>query len=145
MKRVMALDVGFKRIGVALSDPLSLTSYPYKVILRRSNRETFEELLRIIGEKGISEIVIGIPINREGKKTKIGEKIEKFTDKFRKFLEEKGVNVEIHLFDESYSTLEAEELLRSLGKKREFVDDVAAALILKEWIEERGNGKEEER
>jgi putative Holliday junction resolvase len=145
MKRAMALDVGFKKIGVALSDPLMLTSYPYRVIFRKSNRETFEELLSIIEEKGVSDVVVGIPINREGKRTRIGEKIEKFVDKFKNFLSERGVRVRFHLFDESYSTLEAEELLRNLGKKREAVDDVAAALILREWLEERRDEKEEER
>ena len=135
MKRVMALDVGFKRIGVALSDPLRLTASPYKVIERRSNRETFGELLSIIKEKSVSDVVVGIPVNSEGKKTKIGEKIEKFAEKFKKFLEDEGVEVKFHFVDESYSTLEAKELMRSLGKERETVDDVAAALILKEWLE----------
>lgn len=135
MKRVMALDVGFKKIGVALSDPLRLTASPYRVIERKSNRETFGELLSIIREKSVSEVVVGIPINSEGQKTKIGRKIEKFVEKFKKFLEEEGVNVKFHTVDESYSTLEAREILFSTGKKRELVDDVAAAVILREWLE----------
>jgi len=135
MKRVMALDVGFKRIGVALSDPLRLTASPYRVIERKSNRETFGELLSIIREKAVSDVVVGIPINSEGQKTKIGQKIEKFVEKFKKFLEEEGVSVKFHTVDESYSTLEAREVLSSIGKKRELVDDVAAAVILREWLE----------
>ena len=143
MKRAMGLDVGFKKIGVALSDPLRITVSPYKVIYRRTNRETFEELLKVIEEKEVSDIVVGIPVNMKGEKTKIGEKIEKFAEKFRAFLDERGVSVNFHFFDESYSTLEAEELMRSLGKRRDVVDDVAAALILREWLEVRDEEKEE--
>ncbi len=133
----MALDVGFKRIGVALSDPLRLTASPYCVIERGSNKETFERLLSIIEEKKVDEVVVGLPINREGGLTKIGEKIKKFAEKFQAFLSERGVNLPFHFVDESYSTVEARELTKSLGKKREAVDDVAAALLLREWLEMR--------
>ena len=134
--RVMALDVGFKKIGVALSDPLGLTASPYKIIYRRSNRETFEELLRIIEDKGVRKIVVGIPVNREGEITKIGEKIKRFAGKFEEFLKERGVEAEIVFRDEAFTTLEAKELARSLGKRKEEFDDYAAALILRDFLEE---------
>jgi len=138
LKRVMALDVGFKRIGVALSDPLRLTAYPYKVIHRKSTRETCEELLKIVEEKNVGTILIGIPINLEGRDTKIGEKIKKFSSKFRSFLEERGKEVEFIFVDESYSTLEAENLCRKLGKRRKELDDIAAAVFLRDWLASRG-------
>ena len=134
--RVMSLDVGFKKIGVALSDPLSLTASPYKIIYRRSNRETFEELLRIIEDKGVRKIVVGIPVNREGEITKIGEKIKRFAGKFEEFLKERGVEAEIVFRDEAFTTLEAKELARSLGKRKKEFDDYAAALILRDFLEE---------
>ena len=134
--RVMALDVGFKKIGVALSDPLGLTASPYKIIYRRSNRETFEELLRIIEDKGVEKIVVGIPVNRRGEITKIGEKIKRFAGKFEEFLRERGIEAEIVFRDEAFTTLEAKELARSLGKRKEEFDDYAAALILREFLEE---------
>jgi len=133
--RVMALDVGFKRIGVALSDPLKLTASPYRILYRKSNRETFEELLKIVLDKGVEEIVVGIPINAQGEKTKIGQKIEKFTAKLQSFLRERGYQIPIYTHDESFSTQEAREVARSLGKEKEELDDYAAALILKEWLE----------
>jgi len=138
LKRVMALDVGFKRIGVALSDPLRLTAYPYKVIYRKSNRETFEELLKVVKEKNVGTVLIGVPINLEGKETKIGEKIKKFSSKFHSFLKERGIELEFIFVDESYSTLEAKNLCRELGKKREELDDIAAALFLRDWLASRG-------
>ncbi|RUM44433.1 MAG: Holliday junction resolvase RuvX [Desulfurobacterium sp.] len=134
----MALDVGFKRIGVALSDPLRLTAYPYRVIYRKSNRETFEELLKVVKEKNVGTVLIGVPINLEGKETKIGEKIRKFSSKFRSFLKERGIELEFIFVDESYSTLEAKNLCRELGKKREELDDIAAALFLRDWLASRG-------
>jgi len=133
--RVMALDVGFKRIGVALSDPLGLTAYPVGVIYRKSNRETFDELLKIIEDKKVEKIVIGVPVNRQGELTKIGEKIKKFAEKFEKFLKDKGKEVELLFWDESFTTQQAREVARELEKKKEEVDDYAAALILKEFLE----------
>ena len=140
MKRVMALDVGFKKIGVAVSDPLLLTSRPYTIIYRKSNRETFEELLKLINSLNVKKMIVGIPINVKGDETKIAEKIRKFISKFESFLKEQGREIEFEFVDESYSTMEAEELCRLLGKKeRKEVDDIAAALILKEWLENRNS------
>ncbi len=136
----MALDVGFKKIGVALSDPLNLTAYPYKVIYRKSNRETFKELLKIVEEKEVKEVVIGLPLDKEGKKSLMAEKIEKFSGKFKEFLKEVGKEVNIVFRDESFTTEEAKELLRSLGKERKELDDVAAAILLKEYLEEITRG-----
>ncbi len=136
----MALDVGFKKIGVALSDPLNLTAYPYKVIYRKSNRETFKELLKIIKEKEVKELVIGLPLDSEGKKSKMAGKIEKFSGKFKDFLEKEGIKVKVVFRDESFTTEEAKELLRSLGKEKKEVDDVAAAILLKEYLEEITRG-----
>jgi len=132
----MALDVGFKRIGVALSDPLLLTASPYRVIYRKSNRETFNELLRVIDEKKVNKVIIGLPINREGERSKIALKIEKFARKFEDFLKEKGKSIEIVFRDESFTTLEAKELARELKKGEGEVDHIAAALLLKDYLEE---------
>ncbi len=134
MKRIMALDVGFKRIGVALSDPLKLTAYPFSVIERKSNEETFQRLLDIVDSKQVETIVIGIPINREGKVTKIGEKIKKFGRKLEEFLRNRNKNINVTYFDESYTTLEAEALMREL-KKELPKDSVAAALLLRSFLE----------
>ena len=139
MKRIMALDVGFKRIGVALSDPLRLTAYPYKIIYRKSNSETFKELLKIIDEKDVDTVLIGIPLNAEGVETRIGEKIKKFSSKFQQFLKETGRQVNFVFVDESYSTLEAENLCKELGKKKEEIDDIAAAVFLREWLASRSS------
>jgi len=134
--RVMALDVGFKRIGVALSDPLGLTAFPYRIIYRRSNRETFEELLKIIEDRNVKKVVIGVPVNRQGEITEIGKKIEKFAGKFEEFLKERGKEVELLFRDEAFTTQQAREVARELGKRKEEVDDYAAALLLKEFLEE---------
>jgi len=133
----MALDVGFKRIGVALSDPLGLTAYPYAVIERKSNRETFEELLKIIDEKRVSELIVGLPISSDGRKTKMAEKIEKFTEKLKTFLKERGREVKISFFDEYLTTAEA----RELKKEREVVDDIAAAIILTNYLNETNQSR----
>lgn len=140
MKRLMALDVGFKKIGVAVSDPLLLTAKPYAIIHRKSNRETFEELLELINRLNVGKLIVGVPINRRGDESKIARKIRKFVSKFESFLKEQKREIEIDFADESYSTVEAEELCRLLEKKkRKEVDDIAAALILKEWLKKGGS------
>jgi len=136
-KRAMALDVGFKRIGIALSDPLFLTASPFKVLVRGSNEETFSQLKKIIEENNVTDVVVGIPISIRGEKTKMAFKIERFVEKFRKFLKERGLIIKFYFEDESFSTCEAEELMKTLQKRREFVDDVAAALILTSWLKRR--------
>ncbi|MEO2068895.1 MAG: Holliday junction resolvase RuvX [Desulfurobacteriaceae bacterium] len=140
MKRVMALDVGFKKIGVAVSDPLLLTARPYTIIYRKSNKETFKELLKIIDDLNVGKVLISIPINSQGEITKIGEKFKKFANKFSEYLKSIGKEIEIEFVDESYSTLEAKELYKTLGKKeKDELDDVAAALLLKEWLEKKSS------
>ena len=87
-------------------------------------------------KRELEKIVVGIPVNREGKITQIGQKIKKFASKLEEFLKEEGRNVEITFWDEAYSTKEAQEIARSLRKRKEELDDYAAALILREFLEQ---------
>jgi putative Holliday junction resolvase len=130
----MAIDVGFKKIGVAVSDPLLLTAYPFKILRRRTNRQTFEELARIVDEKDVKLVLVGLPLGGGGEETTMSRKIRKFVEKFDSFLRSTGRSVEFVFVDESYSTVEARSLCRELSRSGE-VDDVSSALMLKEWLE----------
>ncbi|WP_022846597.1 MULTISPECIES: Holliday junction resolvase RuvX [unclassified Desulfurobacterium] len=131
-RRYLALDVGFKKIGVAVS--LSgVIAKPEKIIFRKTNLETFKEIEELIRKLGISTIVVGLPLSATGEKTKIAEKIEKFTEKLSSYLKKTDIDVEIVFHDESLSTVTAENI--ETLKNRKEKDDVAAAVILQEYLD----------
>jgi len=130
-KKYLALDVGFKRIGIATSLSGIIAS-PSGIIERKTNRETFAEIEKLIRKYGITTVVVGLPLTSDGKKTKMAEKIEKFTEKLKSYFESRKLNVEIVFHDEYLTTITAENL--ETLKKRNRKDDVAAALILEEFL-----------
>ncbi len=132
-KRILALDVGFKRIGIAVSDGLNLTARPLTIIHRKNNLDTFSRILGIIEDFNIGKLVVGLPL-LNGKPTKISGKILRFTEKLEKFLVSKNVSVEIDFQDESFSTREAAGLMIDLRKKKKELDDIAAAFILESFL-----------
>ncbi len=129
--KYLSLDVGFKRIGIATS--LSgIIATPSGIIERKTNRETFKEIEQLIKKYGIDTIVIGLPLTPEGEKTVMSEKIEKFTEKLKKYLFDKNIKVDTVFHDEYLTTVTAENL--EILKKRKVKDDVAAAVILEQFL-----------
>ncbi|WP_456395242.1 Holliday junction resolvase RuvX [Desulfurobacterium sp.] len=131
-KRYLALDVGFKKIGVAIS--LSgIIARPEKIIFRRTNTETFREIEELVRKFGITTIIVGLPLSSTGKKTKMAKKIEKFANKLQDHLVNAGLSVEFLFHDESLSSVTAENL-ETLRERKE-KDDIAAAVILQEYLD----------
>lgn len=131
----MALDIGTKRIGVALSDPLRIISQPYKTIEYNNRKIAFQEIRHVIDEKEVDEIIAGLPVNLAGEFTKMSREVESFIKKLELFL-----NMTIHRVDERYSSQEAEKHMQMMGKKpsknKGEIDRIAAAIILKEYLQE---------
>jgi len=128
--RIMGLDVGEKRIGVAVSDLLGYTAQGISVI----KRENTEELKEIVSDYNIEKIVVGLPKNMDGS---IGEQGKKVLD----FIEElkKEINLLILTWDERLTTKEAEGVLLkadlSRAKRKKVIDKLAAALILQGYLD----------
>lgn len=127
-KRFLCLDVGEKRIGVAISDPLGLTAQPKPFI--SNNSVVIESLLAIIKEFSITDCYIGLPKDtRSGKLTPKALEIKSFGEE----LKEK-ISIPIHYIDERFSTVAAREQLHAAGinekKQRLLIDSQAAAFIL---------------
>jgi putative Holliday junction resolvase len=134
--RVMGIDFGMKRIGIALSDSLKMFSYAHKTIL--NNSATFSELEKIIKEKNVTKIILGIP-NEERQKKDSKTSVIKDVKKFKESLEKK-FGFEVLLWDETYtSAIAQQQILESVTKKvkrqnKDLLDMYSAAIILQEYL-----------
>jgi putative Holliday junction resolvase len=141
--RILALDVGTKTIGVAVSDELGITANGVTTIRRRDLEYDFGELGKIISEYSPSELLVGVPYRSDGTVSKRGEAILEFAQKVK---EKFGLPVKY--WDESFSTSNAERYLidadLSRKKRKKVIDKMAAVYILAEYLESRRNLTEEE-
>ena len=134
--RILGLDFGEKRIGVAVSDELDLTAQGVATIVRKNNKQVLEELKQLINRYQVEQIVIGYPLRLDGSEGIQCEKINHFA----RYLETAfGLNVV--KWDETLSTKAAEEILRESDvhwkKRRQVVDKLAATLILQDYLNRR--------
>ena len=137
--RIMGLDYGSKTIGVAISDALGLTAQPFETIERNAEnklRRSLARIAEIVKEKDIKKIVVGLPINMNGKSNERVALTMEFVEKLKK-----RVDVPIVMQDERLTTVEADEILDESGVKKEnrkqFIDMVAAGIILREYMEKK--------
>jgi putative Holliday junction resolvase len=130
--RIMALDVGSKRIGIATCDETRTIANPRLVLSRQSNLKDFAKISDFIHENRIIAIIIGLPLNMDGTPSKMSEFVSDFAKNFDEFLEKK---FPILFFDERLTSFEAREIEASqLSRKKEFYDDIAASLILEHFL-----------
>jgi putative Holliday junction resolvase len=139
--RYLGLDVGSKRIGVAVSDELGLLAQPVLTLTRKRNpREDLRSLARLCRRFGCVGIVVGDPLHLSGEASAQAGKT-------RAFAEELGLlaGLPVHLWDERLTSREAHEILYAAGKSREehkpLVDQVAAVLILQGFLDAQRNGE----
>lgn len=134
--RVLGLDVGSRRIGIAVSDPLGITAQGLETLQRKNKRHDFERLHQIIREYDVKEIVVGLPLRMSGAEGTQAGKMQEFAEELRK-----RFTLPVHLWDERLTSAEANRLLRetelSIEKRSKAVDRMAAVLILQGWMENR--------
>jgi putative holliday junction resolvase len=139
--RTLGLDVGSRRIGIAVSDPLGVTAQGIETLQRRNKRHDFAHLERVIRGYSITAIVVGLPLRMSGAEGSQAEKIRAFADELSK-----RFGLPVHLWDERLTSAEANRLLRetelSIEKRGKAVDRMAAVLILQGWMEGRRHGGE---
>lgn len=138
--RVLGLDVGSRRIGLAISDPLGITAQGLETLQRRNKRTDLAALETVIGQYAVKEIVIGLPLRMSGEPGTQSEKMQGFAEELRK-----RFGLPVHLWDERLTSAEANRLLSatelSIEKRAKAVDRMAAVLILQGWMESRGRRK----
>ena len=134
--RYLALDVGTKRIGVAVSDELGMTAQPVMTLERRRNsREDLRSLGRLARRYGVAGIVVGNPLHLSGEASSRSAKTQAFAEALGEL-----TGLPIHLWDERLTTHEAHQILYEAGHARQehkhVVDQVAATLILQSFLDE---------
>ena len=137
MKRIMGIDYGDARTGIAISDLLCSIVGSTTVIHSRNQEKTLNEILRLVNENSVGEIVVGLPKNMDGTEGVRAELCREFAGKL-----EQATGLKVALWDERRTTVEAHNILSQHnyhGKKRkDTVDAVAASLILEGYLAFRG-------
>lgn len=138
--RVLALDVGSKRIGVAISDPTGFLASPLMVIERRSLRSDIAMIATLLRQEEAERVVVGLPLSLSGA---VGPQALAVLE-FKEALD-KALDVSVETWDERFSTVDAQEALRSQGvrgrKQRKRIDAAAAAVILQGYLDAQGAHK----
>lgn len=136
--RIMAIDYGDARTGVAVSDPTGLLAGYTTVIQSRRAETVAGEIARLVKEQGVEELVMGFPRNMDGTEGPRAELYRAFARRV-----EEAVGLPVHLWDERRTTIEAHTILHESGKKmkahKKNVDAVAATLILEGYLTYRRN------
>lgn len=140
--RVLALDYGLRRIGVAVSDPTRTIASPLTTLVRRAGkRPPWPELGRIVEEREVVEFVVGLPLDLAGEEGDWAAEVRSFGAEL-----ERRFGLPVHWMDERLSSVRAEEAVRSLGlrkkqrEQKERVDATAAAIILRDFLERSAAG-----
>ncbi len=137
--RVICLDVGSKRIGVAASDPMGLTAQPVKVIDRRGGQADLKAIEAVCDELSPEKLIVGLPYDEEGGIGQQAKKIMAFTERLREYLLQSGKKFPIEFWDERFSTVKAENRLIeanvSRAKRRKVIDKMAAVAILEDYLD----------
>lgn len=134
MTRILSLDVGERRIGVAISDALGMTAQGVTVLERRSPDADLEALRKLASERGAETIVVGLPLTLKGERGAHAQRVMAFAQRLRHTL---GLPVE--LVDERLTTVQGERALIETGssrkKRKAVIDRVAAQLILQHYLD----------
>lgn len=138
-RRILAIDYGSRRMGLAVSDALGITAQGLNTLERKNKRSDFARLERTIREYQVTEIVLGNPLRMSGEEGTQSRKVAEFAEELRRRFE-----IPVHLWDERLTSSEANRLLReaevSLQRRAQAVDRMAATLILQSFLQARSAG-----
>jgi putative Holliday junction resolvase len=134
--RILALDLGKKRIGLAMSDQLGITAQGLPTLQRTNIREDLAALARLIGQHGVTLLLMGNPLHMSGKEGRQAEYTREFADRLQK-----KTGLEVRFWDERLTTVEAQRVLRESGisieKRARAVDRLAAVILLESYLDRR--------
>lgn len=134
-RRLLGLDPGERRTGVAVSDELGLYAHPRPAIHSLSEGQLIEAVARVASEEAVSEVVVGMPISMSGKDSSQTVQVRSLVDRLRERL-----SVPVSTWDERLSSVEAGRTVREGGKRTGASDSAAAAIILQAVLDSRRGG-----
>ena len=133
MARLLALDIGDRRIGVAISDESQRLARPLTTIARASKREDFESIAKLIAAHDVERLIVGLPRTLQGDEGAQAARVRRYAEALSA-----AIGAPIAFQDERYTSLEAEErLAASPRRKRAGVDAAAAAIILQDYLNQQ--------
>lgn len=132
--KLLALDVGLARIGVAVCDPLRLAARPLQVIVRRSRRADFALLAYLVQEQEAVALIVGLPLNMDGSEGVQAQTVRKWADRLAYALRALGALRPIIFWDERLSTFDAQQIIADAEQHIE-EDAAAAAVILQRYLD----------
>ena len=139
--RLLALDVGDRRVGVAVSDLSGLIATPLDVIHRSSKERDFARIAYLVREQGAGKLVVGHPLNADGSAGPQALRVERYAAALSDSLKLAGLSVPVILWDEYGSTQRAQALMIGAGRRardrRKRLDAAAAAVILQDYLDQR--------
>lgn len=134
MPKVVGIDLGTRRIGVAVSDELGLLAHPRQTIARHGGQRDLDAIVAVVADSKAERVVLGLPLDPQGVEGRAAKSARAFAERLRAVLA-----VPVELIDESFSTVEAEQVLLeadlSRAKRKAVVDRLAAAVILQRWLD----------
>ncbi|MGH9402820.1 MAG: Holliday junction resolvase RuvX [Terriglobia bacterium] len=137
-ERILAIDFGIRRLGIAVSDPLGVVALGLPTLERTNLASDLAWIGELIGEYGAGELIVGKPLSKSGEENDMSRRATGFAGKLRERL-----GCPVKLWDERLSSAEANRMLRGAGlgmeKRRRAVDRVAATLILQNYLDWRAN------
>lgn len=132
--RVMALDVGGRRIGVALSDTMRVLASPLTTLRAEPRARVLAELAKLVRDYEVSVVVVGLPLTLSGEIGPQAKLVQLFAEEL-----ERAIDMPVRLFDERLTTVAAERMMLDLGLKPEQrkarIDEVAASIILQDFLD----------
>ena len=135
MGRVLGIDYGDSRIGLAMSDPLKIIASPFKTIRNEGNEKCLQVFQSLIKQKDVEAIVVGLPIGLKGQETAQTKKVREFADLLY------ALKLPIHLEDERLSSVSAEKSMIQqnikTGHNKGLIDRRAAAIILQQFLDKQ--------
>ena len=135
MGRVLGIDYGDSRIGLAMSDPIKIIASPFKTIRNEGNEKCLQVFQSLIKEKDVEAIVVGLPMGLKGQETAQTKKVREFADLLY------VLKLPIHLEDERLSSVSAEKSMIQqnikTGHNKELIDQRAAAIILQQFLDKQ--------
>jgi len=134
MQRILALDLGEKRIGVAVSDALNIIAQSVGTIERKGIKNDLKKIRDLIQEYNADRLIVGLPLNMDGTKGKSANLAIDFVDEIKK-----EIQIKVEMVDERFSTAQGERIFLeadvSRKKRKKMIDKIAAQLILQNYLE----------